>query len=126
LSYGTIDGLCEFSEGQTGKYLADARARQLTIAPLLKIADVLPIKGQFVEDPEQLRRMKPLYQNRDAAKAHAHRRAPIGARTLQRFLPVVAAELGKRGAARRNEALTPETRRALAQAAARARWHGKP
>jgi hypothetical protein len=125
LSYGTIDGLCEFAEGQAGKYLADARARQLTIAPLLKIAEVLAIKGLFVEDAELKRRMQPMWEMRDAAKAHARRRAPIGDVTLRRFLPTIAAEMGRRGAANRNAALTPETRRALARAAARARWQSR-
>jgi hypothetical protein len=122
LSYATVDCLCEFAEGGTGKYLSDARARQLTVAPLLKIAEVLAIKGLFVEDAELLRRMKPFYEKRDELKAHARRRAPLGAVTLRRVLPAAAAEMGKRGAIARNSRLAPEVRSALARAAARARW----
>jgi hypothetical protein len=103
------------------KYLADARARQLTIAPLLKITEVLGTKALLVEDAELLRRMKPFYEKRDELKVHARRRAPLGPVTLQRMLSPVAAEMGRRGAHVRNKLLDPETRRALARAAARAR-----
>jgi hypothetical protein len=122
LSYAMVDSLCAFAEGQSGKYLSDARARQLTVAPLLKIAEVLAIKGVFVEDTELLQRMKPFYEKRDELKAHARRRAPLGPVTLRRVLPAAAAEMGKRGAVARNIRLAPEVRRALARAAARARW----
>jgi hypothetical protein len=122
LSYAAVDCLCEFGEGQSGKYLADARTRHLTIAPLLKITEVLAIKGLFVEDAELLRRMRPMWEKRDELKAHARRRAPLGAVTLRRVLPAAAAEMGKRGAIARNRRLTPEVRSALARAAARARW----
>jgi hypothetical protein len=69
--------------------------------------------------------MQPLYEKRDATKAHARRRASLGQVQLRRFLKPVAAEMGRRGALSRNKKLGPETRRALAQAAARARWRNR-
>jgi hypothetical protein len=122
LSYRVIDEIAGFGENYTGKILADTRMKTLTVSSLLAIAGVLAIRGQFVVDDRQLRRMQPLYENRDAAKVHARRRASLGPVTLKRVLPAAAAEMGRRGAAARNGALTPAVRRALAQAAARARW----
>jgi hypothetical protein len=122
LSYRLIDELAGFGENYTGKILSDTRAKQLSVSSLLAIAGVLAIRGQFVVDPAQQRRMAPLYEKRDAVKARARRRASLGPVTLKRVLPAAAAEMGRRGAASRNRKLGPETRRALARAAALARW----
>jgi hypothetical protein len=99
--------------------------KQLTVTSLVTIAHVLALKGQFVEDAQLRREMAPRWKSRDAIKAHAHRRAPIGPVTLRRVRPAVLSELGREGARARNAKLGPETRRALAQAAARARWQNR-
>jgi hypothetical protein len=125
LSYRVLEEIAGLPEGGAGKYLADARVRHLSVDSLLQIAEVVGIRGIFVTDERLLRKYRPLYEKRDATKAHAHRRAPLGAVTLKRVLPAAAAEMGRRGALARNSKLTPETRRALAQAAARARWKSR-
>jgi hypothetical protein len=122
ISFRLIDELAGFGENYCGKFLSDTRAKQLSVSSLLAIAGVLAIKGQFVVDEAQQRRMRPLYEKRDAAKAHAHRRARLGATTLKRVRPAVLSELGRAGAAARNAKLSPELRSTLAQMAARARW----
>jgi hypothetical protein len=122
LSFAMIDCLSEFSEGGTGKYLSDTRVRHLSVASLLKITETLGISSLLYVDPELTARMRPMWEKRDELKAHARRRAPIGATTLKRVRPAVLSELGKKGAAARNAKLSPETRRALARAAALARW----
>jgi hypothetical protein len=122
LSYAMIDCLSEFSEGGTGKYLSDARVRHLSVASLLKITETLGVRSLLYIDPELTARMRPMWEKRHELKAHARRRAPLGATTLRRVTPAVLSELGKRGAAARNAKLTPERRHALAQAAAKARW----
>jgi hypothetical protein len=72
-------------------------------------------------DPALVREMQPQWEKRDASKAHPNRCAPVGAATMKRIVPIAAAEMGRRGGAKRRN-LPPEVRRKLAQAAARARW----
>jgi hypothetical protein len=125
LSYRVLEEIAGLPEGGAGKYLADARARHLSVDSLLKISEAVGIRGMFVTDEKLLRKMQPLFEMRDGRKVHARRRAKLGAVTLRRVRPAVLSELGKRGAAARNAKLGPEARRALAQAAARARWQGR-
>jgi transcriptional regulator with XRE-family HTH domain len=125
LSYAALEELTGMAEGQVGKYLSDARAKNLSVRSLLQIAEVIGVRGLFVEDERLLRKYRPLFTNRDARKVHARRRAKLSANTLHRMMPAVASEMGRRGAHVRNAALTPETRRELARAAARARWAHK-
>ena len=115
------------ADGQTSKYLAGARARQLSVAPLLKLARVLAMKTTLVEDAGLLRRWRPRYEQRQSNKAHnAHRHVELGAATLKRMRGPVLSELGRLGAAARNAKLSPEIRSTLAQMAARARWRKQP
>jgi hypothetical protein len=122
LSHRVLAEIAGLPEGGVGKYLSDARARHFSVVSLLQISETLGIRGLLYIDPELTARMRPRWEKRDALKAHARRRAPLGATTLKRVRPVVLSELGKRGAAARNSKLSPETRSALARAAARARW----
>jgi hypothetical protein len=78
----------------------------------------------MVVDPALVREMSPMWERRDALKAHPNRCAPVGAATMKRIVPIAAAETGRRGGAKRRK-LPPEVRRDLAQAAARARWQGR-
>ena len=113
------------AEGALGKYLADIRVKQFTVASLLRVASVMGVRCVFVIDDNLLREMKPYWELRDEKKAHARRRASLGRATLERLLPVVFSEFAKRGAAARNEKLTAHRRKRLAQRAARARWSKK-
>jgi hypothetical protein len=122
ISYRILEEIGGFCEGAVAKYLADARVKNLSIGSLLQIAEAIGVRGILVTDERLLRKMRPLYEARDTKKVHARRRAKLGAVTLKRVRGPVLSELGKQGAAARNRKLGPETRRALAQAAARARW----
>jgi hypothetical protein len=95
ISFRLIDELAGFGENYCGKLLSDTRAKQLSVSSLLAIAGVLAIRGVLITDDRQLRKMQPLYESRDAAKAHAHRRAKLGATTLKRVRPAVLSELGR-------------------------------
>jgi hypothetical protein len=78
----------------------------------------------MVVDEQLVAEMRPMWQRGDASKAHANRCVPVGAATMKRIVPIAAAEMGRRGGAKRRK-LPPEVRRRLAQAAARARWQGR-
>jgi hypothetical protein len=121
LSYRLCDEISGLAEGHTGKVLADLRAKQMGIGTFLAITRTLGIRGVLYVDPALVREVAPLWEVRDAIKAHPRSAKRFGQTTMKRILPVAAAEMGQRGGARRRE-LPPETRRALAQAAARARW----
>jgi transcriptional regulator with XRE-family HTH domain len=125
LSYRVLEEIAGMAEGQVAKYLSDARVKNLSVSSLLQISEAIGVRGVFISDERLLRKYRPLYEMRDAAKAHAHRRARLGATTLKRVRPVILSELGKKANAARNAKLSPETRRALARAAAMARWRGR-
>jgi hypothetical protein len=91
---------------------------------LLRIGQVIGMRGLLFIDQDLVRRMKPLWTKRDGKRVHA-RRPALGDITLRRVMSPVAAAMGRRGAAARNAKLGPEVRRELAKAAARARWQGK-
>jgi hypothetical protein len=123
LSYRVIEEIAGIGEGNLGKYLGSVRSKHLNAESLVRIASALGVRGVFFVDPALVAQMTPLYEKRDAAKAHARRRAAaLGPVTLRRVVPAAAAEMGRRGAAARNRRLAPETRRKLARAAALARW----
>jgi hypothetical protein len=125
LSYRVLEEIAGLPEGGATKYLSDTRARHFSVDSLLQISEALGIRGMFVTDDALLRQMQPLYEKRDERKAHAHRRAPLGATTLRRVRPAVLSELGRKGAAARNAKLSPALRSELARLAARARWQNR-
>jgi hypothetical protein len=122
LSYAALEQIVGMCEGQVAKYLSDARVKQLSVGSLLLISEAVGVRGILVADERLMKKYRRLYTSRDGAKVHARRRAPLGAVTLRRVMSPVAAEMGRRGAIARNSKLTPEVRRELARAAARARW----
>jgi hypothetical protein len=121
-SYGLIDELTHLGEGSTGKYLAPARARSLTINSALRLCEALGLKMAVAVDEAASRRLASQWGDRDGSKVNARRPVQLGAATLKRVRGAVLSELGRKGAAARNAALGPEARRAVARAAARARW----
>lgn len=125
LSYAALEELAGLAEGAAGKYLADARARHLSIDSLIQIASVVGVRGVLVTDEKLLRKYRQFYQTRDGSRVHARTRAKLGAQTLKRVRPVILSELGRAGAAARNRKLSPEVRRELSRAAALARWRGR-
>jgi hypothetical protein len=124
LSYQSIGTLAGLAEGHTGKVLADLRVRQMGVGTFLAITETLGIKALFYVDPKLVAQMAPLWQQRDGKKAHAKRLARLSATTIRRILPVAAAEMGRRGGAKRRE-LPPDVRSDLARLAARARWQSR-
>jgi hypothetical protein len=126
LSFSQIDELSLLGESACAKYLSDLRVKNLALKSFFAISETLGIRAIFVEDEKLLAQVKPHWQHRDDGKAHRAGRAAkrLGPVTLRRVLPPVAAEMGRRGGVKRRE-LPAETRRALAQAAARARWQGR-
>ena len=126
LSYELIEDLADLANGALSKYLSDLRKKQLTIASLLRVTQVLGVKVIFVTDDKLLRAMQPYWEPRDAKKAHARRRASLGRATIERLLPVAFSEFAKLGAAARNAKLTAHGRKRLARRAAKARWSKKP
>jgi hypothetical protein len=126
LSHRILEEISGMSEGALAKYLADLRCKHLSISSLLQIAEAVGVRGILVTDDAMLRRVRPMWEMRQAKKAHsgglsAKRLGPV---TIARVLPDIAREMGRRGGLRRRE-LPAETRRALAQAAARARWRSR-
>jgi hypothetical protein len=123
VSYSVLDQITELGEGSVGKYLAPVRTRSLTISSMLRIATALGVKPVLVVDPQLVAEVSPLWERRNEQKVHrsSHHAKRLGKITIARVLPQVAAELGRRGGIRRRE-LPAETRRALARAAALARW----
>jgi hypothetical protein len=126
LSYESIDTLASLGESATAKYLSDLRPKTFGLQTFLAITETLAIKAVFVEEEKLLAQMRSHWRRRDEKKArrsshHAKRLGPI---TVARVLPTIAAEMGRRGGARRRE-LAPEVRSKLAQAAAKARWRNK-
>jgi hypothetical protein len=124
LPYRVLDELAGLAEGHTGHLLGAMRKRHFSINSLLSVARALGVKSVMVVDETLVAEMKPMWQRRDSSRVHAKRCARIGATTMKRIVPIAAAEMGRRGGAKRRK-LPPEVRRRLAQAAARARWQGR-
>jgi hypothetical protein len=121
VSYGTVEHLSGIGENSISKYLSSVRSRELTIASLLRITEVLGLRLALVVDEELVRKMQPEWGSRDAKRIHA-RRPALGKSTLKRVLKPVAAELGRRGHVARMRATSGEQRRNIARVAATARW----
>jgi hypothetical protein len=121
LSYSVVDSISNLAEGHTGKVLADLRAKQMGVGTLLAITRTLGIRGMLYVDPALVKEISPQWEQRDTLKAHPRSAKRFGQRTMARVLPTIAAEMGRRGGARRRE-LPAEERRRLAQQASWARW----
>jgi hypothetical protein len=121
--YRVLDELTGLGEGGTAKYLADLHLKHLSIRSMLRITSALGVKAVLVIDEGLVREMRPLWDM--SRRARAKRLAPLGQRTVQRVLPEVAKEMGRRGGSARMQKLSPHLRRRLARLAARARWQNR-
>jgi hypothetical protein len=117
ISYETLDALSNLAKGHSGKLLGDAQVRHLSSFSLLAMMATLGIRCRFEEDPDAVAQMTPHWEPCDVAQRRTQRRAPIGKKTMERVIPDVARELGRRGAAALNGRLTPAQRRASARKA---------
>jgi hypothetical protein len=122
LSYGLLDAITGLGEGSTGKYLAPARVRHLSISSLLKITEALGLRPLLVVDEALIRKMQRRWSKRDASKAHARRPPSLGQAQLRRMLRPIAVELGRRGHAAFLRATTPERRKDIGRLGAAVRW----
>jgi hypothetical protein len=121
LSFRVIDELAGLPENYTGKLLCVTRMKAMTVSSMLALTGALGIKAVLVVDEEMTRRMRPRWEPKDATKARPRASKRLGKTSLARLVPRIAAEMGRRGGARRRE-LAPEVRSAFARAASRARW----
>jgi hypothetical protein len=122
LSYGAMDQITQLGEGSSGKYLAPARARNLSTASALRICEALGLKAVLVVDEELTRKMKRQWTKRDGRKIHSRRPPALGKAQLRRFLKPIAQEMGRRGAASWLARTTSEQRRELGRRGAAVRW----
>jgi hypothetical protein len=122
LSQRVLDELTGLGDGGTQKYLTDVRIKHLSVVSLFRIASVLGVKSVMIVDPMLVRKMKPLWEERDAKRVHPKNAKRLGPKTVRRMMSIIAVEMGRRGgcAARSWPA---ERRRERAQRAAAARWH---
>jgi hypothetical protein len=112
----TIDDAAGLQEGYSAKLLAGLKGfGPTTLFPMLETAG---LRLALVEDPEALERARKL----EKRVAQAVRCRAVGMATLKAARPVVLRELGAKGGRATMAKRTAETRRALAQAAANARW----
>jgi hypothetical protein len=122
ISYGLIEEIAGLGEGALQKYLSPLRVKKITIASMMQIGEVLGVRGVLVVDEALVRRMKPLWTKRDGKRVHARRPPPLGAATVKRVLPCIAAELGRRGHAAFMRKTTAEQRREIGRRGAAVRW----
>jgi hypothetical protein len=122
LSNRLLDELTGLGEGSTQKYLSGLHIKHLSVVSLFRIASVLGVKSVMIVDPMLVRKMKPLWEERDAKRVRPPGAKRLGPKTVRRMVSLIAAEMGRRGgsAARSWPA---EQRRERARRAAAARWH---
>jgi transcriptional regulator with XRE-family HTH domain len=123
LSFSALEDLAGLGESAAAKYLSDLRVKNLGLKSFFAITETLGVRAIFVEDEQLLAQVRQHWAQRDERKAHraSHLAKRLGPTTIARVLPEIARVMGGRGGAKRRE-LPAETRRALATAAARARW----
>jgi hypothetical protein len=122
LAYAAAEDLAAMPEGSVGKLIAPAQVRGLTVSALLRLGGACGLTLLIVADEKLTRKMQPRWQTRDRSRAHSRRPPKIGKVQLRRFLPEVAAEMGRRGGVAWVAKTTPEQRRALGLRGAMKRW----
>jgi hypothetical protein len=126
-----LEALALFPDGWTGKVLGGAQIRGIGPKTLDGLLDVLCCDITLVPNADKIARLESRRANLEnngksvRPMPRAQRRALIGKRTMQRVLPAVMSEMGKRGAAVTNALLTKRQRSLAARHAARARWGRK-
>ncbi len=121
-----IDHLSGLQSGYVGKLLGPAQIRSIGRQSFGLLNQTLAMKMIFVVDEEAAKTMQSRWEKREVAVI-MHSRLSIKA--IERFLPIVAREMGRRGASKGARAgwakLNPKKRAAKARRAARARWNPK-
>ena len=120
ISLALLDDLSGLAKGHTGKLLGDARVKHFSTFSLFAVMATLGIRCRFEEDHEMVEQMRPHWEPCEVTQRRTQRRAPLGKTTMERVIPDVVRELGKRGAAALNGRLTAEERIASARKAGKA------
>jgi hypothetical protein len=115
-----IDELSGLTPGYTGKLLGAAQIEQFGLTGLLAIAATLGLAFDVKIDPVQEALMRPHWQPGQHMQRRTNRQARIGKMTMERMLPEITKELGKRGGNACSSRLTPAQRHARARKAGKA------
>jgi hypothetical protein len=116
LNSRTIDELSGVTPGYAGKLLGAAQIEQFGLNAFLAISATLGLCFDVRIDPQQEALMLPYWETGQQSQRRNQRLARLGKTTINRVLPEVMRELGKR----RLGKLTPEQLRRHQQLAGRA------
>ena len=92
-----MDELCNFGSGYTGKVLGGAQTKGVGMVGFMAIAETLGIKAVFVVNEALTEQMREHWAAPVNDRIRASKRARIGEKMLERVLPAVASEMGRRG-----------------------------
>jgi hypothetical protein len=122
LTYDSLDALAGLSDGHSSKLMGGAMVKMFGIMSLLAVTRALGIKGVFLIDQRAAGQMREHWGEPVDNRRKASRRYPIGKATIDRVMPAVAREMGRRGGCVRGarHALLSEWGRA----GGKARWKG--
>lgn len=119
LTRSKLDELSGMAEGWSGKVLGAAQIHQFGMAGIAAMCFALGLCFELREDPEQEELMRPHWERGETRQARPNRLPRLGKTAINRFLPEVAREMGRRGGSR------PMPAHALKHASKRASKGGK-
>jgi hypothetical protein len=143
LKCARVDEIAGIANGVTGKMLGASQVKTLGLRNLFPLAESLGLRCavQLYLDDALVAEMQPLWEKRQSSQVRINPPSRIGQATIQRMMPTIAAEMGRRGGGNPCLAnacyaskigrkggratmakLTAEARSRLAKAAAAARW----
>ena len=125
MSLATLDKLVGAPNGFSGKIFGDACVRRLPADLIAPYFEVLALSAHVWTDPEAEEKIKPRWEQRDRADYNANRLAKVGERTINRMLPLIAGELGKRGGHAKFANMTESQIRRHQRRAGKRRWAKK-
>jgi len=129
ISNETLDRLTQWAPGYAGKVLGDAQSRRLGPLTLWEMLAALGVGLQLVEvmtAEELATRFGDKIVSRNGLQAReANRLAKLGRRAVNRALPEIVRELGKRGGKARMANMTKRQMRQHQRRAGKARWRKK-
>lgn len=95
-----LDELSGMAEGWSGKVLGAAQIHQFGMAGIAAMCFALGLCIDLREDPEQEALMRPHWERGETRQARPNRLPRLGKTAINRFLPDVAREMGRRGGSR--------------------------
>lgn len=113
LSYETLDAIAGWTDTYATKLLAPDPAKHLGPMSFDLIFPALALKIGLIHDAEQLQRLR---------KHQNFRRRKLPPRNEPLSMPLSMTDLGRKGGLRRAMKISRRQRKAIARAAARARW----